>query len=89
MITKLVKVTSDVSLKDNTLISPKLTHVITGITEVLHEDLLGKLPPTRDIQHIINLVLGANLPDLSHHKMKPTIHAELKGQVDELSLEIR
>jgi len=64
-----MEVTSDVSLKDITLISPKLTYVFTG--------------------HIINLVPEVNLSDLPHHKMEPTMHIELKGQVDELLLEIK
>jgi len=35
---------TDVSPKDSTPISLKLNHVIMEIAEVLHEDLLDKLP---------------------------------------------
>jgi len=67
---------------------PKLIHVIAGITEVLHEDLPDKLPPC-DIQHAIDLTPGASPPNLPYHRMDPTMHIELKGQVDKLSLEIK
>jgi len=80
---------TNVPPEDNTSISSKLIHVIMGIAEVLHEGLLDKLPPTHDIQHAIDLVPEASLSHLPHHRMDPLMHIELKGQVDELSLEIR
>jgi len=36
--------------------SPEVTHVITEFIAVFSEDLSDKLPPTRDIQHAIELV---------------------------------
>jgi len=41
----------------------------------------------RDIQHTIELIPEANLPDLPHPKLDPTKQIGLKEQVDELSLE--
>jgi len=41
-----------------------------------------------DIQHTIELISGANLPELPHLRLDPTKQIELEGQVDELSLEV-
>ena len=57
------------------------------LVDVLFEDLPGKLSPTRDTPRAIELISGASLPDLSHHRMDPITPIELKEQVDELSLE--
>ena len=92
VITEFIEVNSmtteftDIPPKDNTPIFPKLIHVIAEIVEVLHEDLPDRLQLMHDIQHVIDLTPGASLPDLSHHRIDPTMHIELKRQVDELSL---
>ena len=58
--------------------------MINEFADVFPEDLPDQLPPMRDIQHAIDLVPGASLRNLSHYRMNPTEHAELKKQVDEL-----
>ena len=47
-------------------------------------ELPNQLPPMRDIQHAIDLIPGASLPNLLAYGMNLTKHAELKRQVDEL-----
>ena len=68
---------TDIQPKDSTLIFSKPIHVITGIAEVLHKDLLDRLQLMRDIQHVIDLTPRASLPDLPHRRIDPTIHIEL------------
>lgn len=48
------------------------------------ENLPNELPLMHDIQHAIDLVLGAILPNLPHYRMNPTEYVELKRQVDEV-----
>lgn len=57
---------------------PEILQIIKEFFDVFFEDLLDELSPMRDIQHSIDLVLGASLPNLP--RMNFAVHAELKRQ---------
>ena len=63
----------------------------TNIRKILNDfsnlwpiELLNQLPLMHDIQHAIDLILVASLPNLPAYIINPTEHAKLKRRVDEL-----
>ena len=79
-----VLVTRETNRKIKMQILEHIKPILEEFSEILTQDLPGKLPPMRDIQHAINLMPGATLPNLPHYIMNPTEHAELQRQVGEL-----
>ena len=61
-----------------------ITSILEEFSEILSKDLPSELPLMRDIQHAIDLVSGATLPNLPHYRMNLVEHAELQRQVEEL-----
>ena len=58
--------------------------VLQEFKDVFPEELPDHLPPMHDIQHTIDFVLGATLPNLPQYRMSPAEHAKLQRLVEEL-----
>ncbi|CAA6657236.1 unnamed protein product [Spirodela intermedia] len=60
------------------------SRILSEYADVLLEELPRELPLLRHIQHAINLVPGASLPNLPHYRIEPAKYEELSRQVQEL-----
>ena len=65
-------------------IPTKVQEVLANFPDLSPNELPNELPPMRNIQHHIDLVPGASLPNLPHYHMSPTEHEELQQQLNEL-----
>ena len=61
-----------------------MQEMLKEFEDVVPDEIPHGLPPMRDIQHQINLVPRAVLPNKLAYRMSPKEHEELKRQVDEL-----
>ncbi|PKU62072.1 RNA-directed DNA polymerase [Dendrobium catenatum] len=64
--------------------SPEIQQLLEKFSGLAPETLPAILPPLRALQHQIDLVPGANLPNLPHYRLSPKEHSTLQQLVDEL-----
>ena len=63
---------------------PEVSKLLLEFLDVAPNELPNDLPPMRNIQHVVDLVPGSQLPNLPAYHMNPLEHKELKRQVQEL-----
>ena len=69
---------SDSSIVDVPL---EVKNLLDDFVDMVLDELPCELPPLRDIQHAMDLVLGSQLPNLPHYRMDPKEREELNRQV--------
>lgn len=70
--------------EEDLAIPPEAAAVLKEYSDVILEELPDGHPPKQDIQHHIDLILGASLPNQAVYRMSPTQHVELDKQVTKL-----
>jgi len=73
----IILVAREVAKESHEIILPEVAPIITRFADVFPNDLSDQLPPMSNIQHAIDLVPRATLPNLPHYQMNSMEHAEL------------
>ena len=55
-----------------------------AMQEEFQDIMPNQLPPTKEVQHAIDLIPGSTLSNLPHYRMSPTENEELSRQIQQL-----
>jgi len=65
-------------------VSENMKSMFEEFQRIFHDELPDELPAMRDIQHRIDLIAGASLPNLPHYRMNPKESDILREKVEEM-----
>jgi hypothetical protein len=57
---------------------------LENFADIIVDELLSSLPPIKSINHHIDLILGASLPNKATYRLIPQENEEVKRQVQDL-----
>ncbi len=63
---------------------PPVTNILQEFVDVFPQDMSSRLPPIRGIEHQIDLIPGASLPNCAPYRTNPEETKEIMRQVHEL-----
>ena len=72
---------------DRTPISLGVSNVLQEFSDVFPEEVPAGLPPLRGIEHQIDLIPGASLPNRAPYRMNPSRSYPFNRQVDRITQE--